>query len=106
MTQQHDSQHDQAAVVDSGKPQVSKPPLFKVILLDDEYTPMDFVVIILQQFFQMPEEKATQVMLHVHYRGQGVCGVYTRDIAETKVEQVNEYARAHEHPLMCVMDKV
>jgi ATP-dependent Clp protease adaptor protein ClpS len=80
--------------------------MFKVLLLNDDYTPMEFVVQVLEQFFGMGREKATQIMLHVHTRGKGVCGVFTRDIAETKVALVNDYARSHQHPLMCTMEEV
>lgn len=79
--------------------------MFKVLLLNDDYTPMEFVVQVLETFFAMSREKATQVMLHVHTRGVGVCGVFTREIAETKVMQVNDYSRSHHHPLMCTMEE-
>lgn len=91
--------------VQDARPKLRRPPLFKVLLLNDDYTPMEFVVQVLETFFAMNREKATQVMLHVHTRGVGVCGVYTRDIAETKVQQVNDFARAHQHPLMCTMEE-
>lgn len=96
---------DGAVAVEEGKPQVKRPPLFKVILLNDDYTPMEFVVHVLETFFNMNREKATQVMLHVHTRGVGVCGVFTKDIAETKVYQVNDYARHNQHPLLCAMEE-
>ena len=76
-----------------------------MVLLNDDYTPMEFVVEVLEVFFGMNREKATQVMLHVHTRGRGVCGVFTREIAESKVAQVNEYARLNQHPLLCTMEK-
>ena len=82
-----------------------KPSLYKVILLNDDYTPMEFVVHILQRFFRMPLEQATQVMLHVHQKGVGICGVFTYEVAETKVNQVMSFARQHEHPLQCTMEK-
>jgi ATP-dependent Clp protease adaptor protein ClpS len=91
--------------VQEARPKLRRPPLFKVLLLNDDYTPMEFVVQVLETFFGMNREKATQVMLHVHTRGVGVCGVYTRDIAETKVQQVNDYSRNHQHPLMCTMEE-
>lgn len=91
--------------VEEARPEVTRPPLFQVVLLNDDYTPMDFVVEVLQVFFGMNVERATQVMLHVHTRGKGVCGVYTREVAETKVQQVNEFARSHQHPLLCSMEK-
>ena len=92
-------------VVEKARPELKRPPLFKVILLNDDYTPMEFVVFILEQFFGMGREKATQIMLHVHTRGKGVCGVFTHEIAETKVEQVNACACDHQHPLMCTMEE-
>ena len=100
---QHD--HEHGVLVAPSKPQVARPPLYSVLLLNDDYTPMDFVVEVLMSFFAMDEEKATQVMLHVHTRGRGVCGVYTREVAESKVAQVNEFARIHQHPLLCTMEK-
>ena len=87
------------------KPQLKKPPLYKVILLNDDFTPMDFVVEILTIFFNMTQERATQVMLQVHTQGVGVCGTYTKDVAETKVHIVNDYSREHHHPLMCAMEE-
>lgn len=87
------------------KTDIQPPSMYKVIIMNDDYTPMDFVVEILQRFFRMDLDTATQVMLSVHYEGKGVCGVYTADIAETKVEQVNRYARKHEHPLLCIMEQ-
>jgi ATP-dependent Clp protease adaptor protein ClpS len=100
---EQDTEH--GVLVETGKPEVAPPPLYQVLLLNDDYTPMDFVVRVLQQFFGMDLEKATQVMLHVHTRGRGVCGVYTREVAETKVAQVNEYSRMNQHPLLCTMEK-
>ncbi len=79
--------------------------MFRVLLVNDDFTPMEFVVHILQTFFSMNREKATQIMLHVHTRGKGICGVYTHDVAETKVGQVNTYSRKHEHPLLCTMEE-
>ncbi len=86
-------------------PKLKKPPLYKVIILNDDYTPMEFVVLVLETFFDMDREKATRVMLHVHTRGVGVCGVFTKDVAETKVSQVNDYSRSNQHPLMCTMEE-
>ncbi|MGA7981234.1 MAG: ATP-dependent Clp protease adapter ClpS [Chromatiaceae bacterium] len=91
--------------VQEAKPELRRPPLFKVLLINDDFTPMEFVVQVLETFFRMSREKATQIMLHVHTRGVGVCGVYTRDIAETKVSQVNDYSRSHQHPLLCTMEE-
>ncbi|MDA1118616.1 MAG: ATP-dependent Clp protease adapter ClpS [Proteobacteria bacterium] len=81
------------------------PPMFKVMLLNDDFTPMEFVVLVLQKFFAMTRERATQVMLKVHREGIGVCGVFPRDIATTKVQQVAAFARRHQHPLQCVMEE-
>jgi len=92
-------------VLEAKKSKVKAPPLFKVILLNDDYTPMEFVVAVLQTFFAMSREKATQVMLKVHREGIGVCGVYPRDVASTKVQQVAAYSRKHQHPLQCVMEE-
>lgn len=85
-------------------PAIKRPKRFKVILLNDDYTPMDFVVEVLKDFFNLNEVMATQVMLQVHVLGKGICGIYTRDVAETKVAQVNDYARSNEHPLLCTME--
>jgi ATP-dependent Clp protease adaptor protein ClpS len=85
--------------------EVRRPAMYKVILLNDDFTPMEFVVEVLQRFFNKDRETATRIMLQVHHQGQGVCGVYPRDIAETKVNQVMDYAREHEHPLQCTMEK-
>jgi ATP-dependent Clp protease adaptor protein ClpS len=82
-----------------------KPPLYRVLLLNDDYTPMEFVVYVLERFFQKSREDATTIMLHVHQNGVGVCGVFTFDVAETKVAQVLDLARQHEHPLQCTMEK-
>ncbi len=87
------------------KTEVKQPPLFRVVLLNDDYTPMEFVVQILEHFFAMNHEKATQIMLHVHTRGKGICGVFTYDVAETKVSLVNDYARQNHHPLLCTMEQ-
>ncbi|KAA0875391.1 ATP-dependent Clp protease adapter ClpS [Nitrincola tapanii] len=88
------------------KPAVKRPPLYRVVLLNDDYTPMDFVIEVLMLFFGFDEEKATQVMLAVHTQGKGVCGVYTRDVAETKAAQVNQYSRSHKHPLLSEVEQV
>lgn len=95
---------DDDIAVQEAKPKLKKPPMYKVILLNDDYTPMDFVVHILESFFNLSNDKAQNVMLNVHTKGKGVCGVYTRDIAETKVEQVNDYSRHNQHPLLCTME--
>ena len=101
----HEHDHGHGLAVAPARPDVQRPPLYSVLLLNDDYTPMDFVVDVLIRFFGMNLEKATQVMLHVHTRGRGVCGVFTREIAESKVAQVNEYARMHQHPLLCTMEQ-
>ncbi|NOL51219.1 ATP-dependent Clp protease adapter ClpS [Pelistega suis] len=85
--------------------QVRVPPRYVVVLLNDDYTPMDFVVSVLQMFFNKTEDEATQIMLEVHYKGKGICGTYTRDIAATKVAQVNQFSREHQHPLLCKMEQ-
>jgi len=95
---------DEGLAVDEAKPKVKRPPMFKVILVNDDYTPMEFVVHVLELFFGMDRERATRIMWHVHTRGKGICGIFTRDIAETKVTQVNEYSRQNQHPLLCVME--
>ena len=95
----------EGALLEAKKAKLKPPPLFKVILLNDDYTPMEFVVIVLQRFFSMTREKATQVMFKVHREGMGICGVYPKDVATTKVEQVRGYARKHQHPLQCVMEE-
>jgi ATP-dependent Clp protease adaptor protein ClpS len=87
------------------KSKAKPPPLYKVLLLNDDYTPMDFVTIVLQKFFGLSREKATQIMLKVHREGIGVCGVFPRDVAQTKTEQVAAYALQHQHPLQCVMEE-
>ncbi len=96
---------DAGLLVQEAKPKLKRPPLYQVVLLNDDYTPMDFVVEVLESFFRLGRERATQIMLQVHTRGKGVCGVFTRDIAETKVAQVNDYSRRHQHPLMCTMEE-
>jgi ATP-dependent Clp protease adaptor protein ClpS len=93
------------SVLDAEVTRAKPPPLFKVMLLNDDFTPMDFVVAVIQKFFGMDREQATRIMLKVHREGVGVCGVFPRDIAATKVEQVIAYARQHQHPLACVMEE-
>ncbi len=93
------------AVVTKIKPQLKKPNLYRVLLLNDDYTPMEFVIHVLQRFFNKNQEDATQIMLHVHQNGVGECGVFTYEIAETKVTQVMDFARRQQHPLQCVMEK-
>jgi ATP-dependent Clp protease adaptor protein ClpS len=98
-------ENDDGLVVEEQRPKLKQPPLFKVVLLNDDYTPMEFVIYVLETFFKMDREQATRVMLNVHTKGKGVCGIYTRDVSETKVTQVNEYARTNNHPLMCDMEE-
>jgi len=90
--------------VEIDRPRLKRPPLYRVLLLNDDYTTMEFVVLVLTSVFHLSEEKATEIMLHVHQRGAGVCGVYTREIAESKVEQVKQLSEQHEHPLQCTME--
>ncbi|MHB8474023.1 MAG: ATP-dependent Clp protease adapter ClpS [Gammaproteobacteria bacterium] len=105
MAQERRQDGDNGLLLDEAAPKLKRPPQYKVVLLNDDYTPMEFVVEILELFFDMSRAKATQIMLHVHTRGKGVCGVYTYQIAETKVAQVNAYSREHKHPLLCVMEE-
>lgn len=98
----HDGEGDLA--VQEIKPRLKRPPMYKVVMLNDDYTPMDFVVEVLEMFFAMGREQATRIMLQVHTQGKAVCGVFTRDIAETKAAQVNQYARQHQHPLLCEIE--
>ena len=93
------------AVITKTKPQTKRPNLYRVLLLNDDYTPMEFVIAILQAFFNKSPEEATQIMLHVHHHGVGECGVFTYEIAETKVAQVMDHARKNQHPLQCIMEK-
>ncbi|MFL0809167.1 MAG: ATP-dependent Clp protease adapter ClpS [Agarilytica sp.] len=95
---------DGGVAVQEDKPRLKRPPMYKVVLLNDDYTPMEFVVHILERFFFMNREKATRVMLQVHTDGKGICGVFSRDVAETKAAMVNQYSRDNEHPLMCEIE--
>jgi ATP-dependent Clp protease adaptor protein ClpS len=88
------------------KPKLKRPPLYKVILINDDYTPMEFVIEVLELFFCFDREKATRIMLAVHTQGKATCGIYSRDVAETKAAQVNQYARDNEHPLLCEIEAV
>lgn len=92
--------------IEYAKPELSPPPMYKVVLYNDDYTPMDFVVQVLEMFFNMNSERANQVMLMVHEQGKAVCGIYSRDIAETKVAQVNQFSTNSDHPLLCGIDIV
>ncbi|HZD26591.1 MAG TPA: ATP-dependent Clp protease adapter ClpS, partial [Alphaproteobacteria bacterium] len=93
-------------VVTRTRTKTKKPSMYRVLLLNDDYTPMEFVVHVLQRFFNKNQEEATRIMLHVHQKGIGVCGIYPYDVAETKVVQVVDFARKHQHPLQCTMEKV
>ena len=100
-----DGDDGETSVVVDTRPKTKRPPLYKVLLLNDDYTPMEFVVHVLERFFNKGREDATRIMLHVHQHGVGVCGVYTYEVAETKVAQVMDFARQHQHPLQCTMEK-
>jgi ATP-dependent Clp protease adaptor protein ClpS len=96
---------DHGLAIEEARPRVKRPPLFRVILLNDDYTPMEFVVQVLQKVFGMDRNTATRIMLEVHTKGKGICGVYTYEIAETKVAQVTGLAQQHQHPLLCTMEE-
>ena len=95
----------QGLAVEEARPKLKKPPLYRVVLLNDDYTPMEFVVHVLEQFFAKSHEEATRVMLHVHQKGVGICGVFTYEIAETKVNQTMDLAQQNQHPLQCTIEK-
>ncbi|MGB8327366.1 MAG: ATP-dependent Clp protease adapter ClpS [Steroidobacteraceae bacterium] len=105
MTNPDLSRPDSGLAVEEARPQIKQPPLFEVVLLNDDYTPMEFVVDVLEKFFGMNRPAATRVMLEVHTQGKGVCGVFTYEIAETKVAQVTTYSRDNQHPLMCTLEE-
>lgn len=96
---------DQAGIATKTRTRPKKPSMFKVLMLNDDYTPMEFVVMVLKRFFGMDLEQATRVMLHVHQKGVGVCGIFPYEIAETKVNQVMDFARQNQHPLQCTLEK-
>jgi ATP-dependent Clp protease adaptor protein ClpS len=100
-----DQQDNTGLAVEESRPKLKRPPLYRVVLINDDYTPMEFVVEVLERVFGMDRPKATRIMLEVHTRGKGICGVYTYEIAETKVAQVNGYAQQHQHPLLCTMEE-
>jgi ATP-dependent Clp protease adaptor protein ClpS len=100
-----DDNQSGTAIVTRTKPRTKRPNLYRVLLLNDDYTPMEFVVHVLERFFNKNREDATRIMLHVHQNGVGECGVFTYEVAETKVTQVMDFARKHQHPLQCVMEK-
>ena len=103
--QHPDYDQDHGLAIEEARPRLKKPPLYRVVLLNDDYTPMEFVVDILQQIFSMDRTTAPRVMLEVHTKGKGVCGVFTFEIAETKVAQVTGLAQQHQHPLLCTMEE-
>lgn len=105
MSSREQTSQDEGLALQEAKPKLKKPPLYKVIILNDDYTPMEFVVQVLETFFGMDREKATRIMLHVHTRGMGVCGLFTKDVAETKVSLVNDFSRSNQHPLLCTMEE-
>ncbi|WP_299646206.1 ATP-dependent Clp protease adapter ClpS [uncultured Jannaschia sp.] len=105
MAQTPDDGDGDTSVVTKTRPKTAKPPLYKVMLLNDDYTPMEFVVMVLEKFFQIGHSQAVEIMLTVHKRGLAVVGVFSHEIAETKVAQVMDYARRHQHPLQCTMEK-
>ncbi len=104
MSEKTDNQHEDGLALKEAKPKLKRPPLYKVIIVNDDYTPMDFVVHILEIFFSRDRDTATRIMLEVHTRGKGVCGIYTHEIAESKVSMVNSYSRDNQHPLLCTME--
>ncbi|CAM4369104.1 ATP-dependent Clp protease adapter ClpS [Bordetella muralis] len=104
MSSTFDTQHD--LVVEKQTARTAPPPMYQVLLLNDDYTPMEFVVKVLQKFFGKNQEDATRIMLQVHHEGRGICGVYPRDVAATRISQVAQYARERQHPLQCVMEPV
>jgi ATP-dependent Clp protease adaptor protein ClpS len=102
----YDPQQDHGLVVEEATPKLKRPPQYQVLLLNDDYTPMEFVIEVLERVFGMDRMLATRVMLEVHTKGRGVCGVFTYEIAETKVAQVTSFARQQQHPLLCTMEEV
>jgi ATP-dependent Clp protease adaptor protein ClpS len=106
MSEKPVTRRDEGLALEEAKPRVKRPPLYNVILMNDDYTPMEFVVHILERFFSKDRPSATRIMLEVHTRGKGVCGAYTHEIAETKVAQVNAYSRDNQHPLLCTLEPV
>ena len=106
MADRNQQDDDQGLALETAEPKLKEPSLYQVILLNDDYTPMEFVIIVLEQFFSKGREDATRIMLNVHTRGKGVCGTYTREIAESKSALVNEFARENNHPLLCTMEEV
>ncbi len=106
MSQSDDYDSEKNLGVVEAKPELKKPAMYQVVLINDDFTPMDFVIDILRAFFAMSTEKATQIMLQIHTEGKGICGIYSVDVAETKVQLVNDYSKKHQHPLLCVSERV
>lgn len=106
MTDKDLSWDNQSLVFEETEQQIKEPSMYKVLIINDDFTPMDFVIDVLVRFFRMDEERATQVMIHVHTRGKGLCGIFTHEIAETKMLAVNQFAKDNTHPLLCVMESV
>lgn len=106
MSDKQNAWDSQSLVFEESQEQLKEPSMYKVLIINDDFTPMDFVIDVLVRFFRMGEEQATQVMLHVHTRGKGLCGIFTHEIAETKMLQVNQYAKDNSHPLLCVIEAV
>ena len=99
------TKHKEDGLLEAQRAKTQPPKMYKVMLLNDDYTPMEFVILVLQRFFSLDTEQATRIMLKVHNEGRGVCGVFPRDIAATKVDQVSAFARQHQHPLACIMEE-
>lgn len=106
MSEKDYSWDNQSLVFEEAEQEIKEPSMYKVLIINDDFTPMDFVIDVLVRFFHMNEERATQVMMHVHTRGKGLCGIFTHEIAETKMLMVNQYAKDSNHPLLCVMEVV
>ena len=106
MSDEQEHRGDEGLALKEAKPELKKPSMYKVVLLNDDYTPMEFVVNLLEKLFGLDREKATRIMLQVHTHGKGVCGTFTYEIAETKVAQVSEYSQRHQHPLLCEMEEL
>jgi ATP-dependent Clp protease adaptor protein ClpS len=106
MANEQEHRGDEGLALKEARPELKKPSMYKVVLLNDDYTPMEFVVSLLEKLFGLDREKATRIMLQIHTHGKGVCGTYTYEIAETKVAQVSEYSQRHQHPLLCEMEEV
>ena len=105
MSTRKQNQPDTGVVLEPERQRSKPPPLYKVLLMNDDYTPMEFVISVLRRYFNKTVDEATRIMLHVHHNGVGECGIYTYEVAETKVTQVMDFARKHQHPLQCIMEK-